>query len=281
MKWLFALLLLVNLGLFLWGYRHAPMTPQAELPAGAGIGNLRLLSELQSESAPVIPDAAPPAAAAPAEPETPMVGLPLPPIEPETAEAEPAAPSEPPPEEPAPEEPAPEEPVPPEPEIAGPPVELCGSLGLIEDRQQARQIGQELEKSGFKVALEEESRQTQLGFWVVIPPLPSNEAAQQKLQELAAVGITDVWHFKNGDMKNAISLGMFSQESNAQNFQQEMRQKGFDTELRPRYLNKKQYTVQVRIKAPRSEADADWRRIKQQYPDLRLSNRACGQIASP
>lgn len=278
MKWLFALLLLVNLGLFLWGYRHDPMTTaQPALPVGAGIGNLRLLSELQSESAPATPEAAA-AETAPAEPETPMVGLPLPPIEPEmeTAEGESAASAEPPTGEPVPEEPAP-----PKPAVAGPPVERCGSLGVIEDRQQARKIEQELQQPGVKVTLEEEVKQAQLGFWVVIPPLPDNEAAQQKLQELAAVGITDVWHFKNGDMKNAISLGMFSQESNAQNFQQEMQQRGFDTELRPRYLNKKQYTVQVQIKAPQSEADAAWRRIKQQYPDLHLSNLACGQIASP
>lgn len=65
------------------------------------------------------------------------------------------------------------------------------------------------------------------GYFVLIPPLSSSSAAQQVLEELAAVGIRDTWLFRGGDLRNAISLGVYSNEAGAQRHAERIRSKGF------------------------------------------------------
>lgn len=73
-----------------------------------------------------------------------------------------------------------------------------------------------------------------LGYRLYIPSFPSKEQAEAKRRELTALGFTD--HALIDDepgMKNAIALGQFTVEQNAQARQQQLAGKGIKAMLQP------------------------------------------------
>ncbi len=362
MKWLFLLLLIINLGIFAWGFQHEQMRKNMSIVAGSDVGDMRLLNEVQPESEPSepTPELEPEVATLEAEaeiatmltpitaeevtytsatelpekPETPVeiaadtqpesqqqketetesvieaepqvdTGLVVAAAEAEEeqttfvdtetekqagpqAETKPIVDAEPAPkEQPATvdvetEKPVLERPVadgksaPAKPEITS----RCGSIGPLKDRKLAREIVQELEKSKFKAKVERNVEKQQIGFWVVIPPMTDGSQAQAKIDELAKAGLKDIWHFRGGGLKNAISLGMFSKKENAENFSRKVLKKGFKTKMQPRYLNKTSYLVKFSIKKPKIVTRLMWRMVENKYSKHEFSEQTCEPIAT-
>jgi hypothetical protein len=311
MKWLFILLLVINLALFGWMFaqEQGPDRSVATAPTGKSSG-LRLMSEVRqeeeerarkAEEARQAEEAAELAAqeaeerakmaaqeaeeqAKRAEEERARQQEPEPePVEPEpepervAVAPQPAAEAEP---EPEPEFIYVQRPT--EPLLAGAVgiTEQCGILGPIRDGQKAKSAQEILENAGIQVWVKEKSERTRIGFWVVIPPLESSEQVQVKIRELADAGIKDIWVFRSGELKNSISLGMFSQEENAENYSRTAAAKGFNTELQPRFLNKKQYRLGFRIENSEPVIKSMWQQIELQYPQYELNMTPCAQIAS-
>ena len=52
MKWLFLLLLTINLGIFAWGYQREQIETAHPIAAGSDVGDMRLLSEARPEPDP-------------------------------------------------------------------------------------------------------------------------------------------------------------------------------------------------------------------------------------
>ncbi len=355
MKWLFLLLLIINLGIFAWGYQHEQMRQSVSIVAGSDVGDMRLLDEAQqaSESKMLAPTPelepevatletesevaiAPTATTAepsekaetpteiaaeiesapqqqretktesvaetesqagteqvvdtaiateeqtvslasktekPAEPQTatePVVGTETDPkAQSATADAES--------EKPALERPvADDRPAPAKPEISS----RCGSIGPLKDRKLAKEMVQELEKSKFKAKLEQSVEKKQIGFWVVIPPLVDGSRAQAKIDELTRAGLKDIWHFRGGGLKNAISLGMFSKKENAENYSRAVLKKGFKTKIQPRYLNKTRYLVKFSINKPKIVTRLMWRMVERKYSKHEFHEHSCEPIAT-
>lgn len=63
-------------------------------------------------------------------------------------------------------------------------------------------------------------------YWVVFPPLPSEAAAKVKINEMASLNIKDALIIREGDWKNAISLGVFGAEEAARVHLREQERKG-------------------------------------------------------
>ena len=66
-------------------------------------------------------------------------------------------------------------------------------------------------------------------FWVFIPPLPNRQAADRKVGELRALGLTDYYILNDGPQKNAISLGIFKSEEAANSYHQSIRTRGVNS----------------------------------------------------
>jgi hypothetical protein len=65
------------------------------------------------------------------------------------------------------------------------------------------------------------------GWWVYIPPLRNRAEVDRKIRELDALGITEYYAVENeGEMRNAISLGIFKSEEAARAFLDALRAKG-------------------------------------------------------
>ena len=117
----------------------------------------------------------------------------------------------------------------------------CFSLGPFHSAEDRDQVRMQLKG---KVAGYSE-RQTQAlverGYWVFIPPYDSLLEANQGLISLRALGLGDIAIIYDGEWKNAISLGYFRRQENANRRQRQLEERDFDVQVRvsrqaePRY----------------------------------------------
>jgi hypothetical protein len=110
--------------------------------------------------------------------------------------------------------------------------------------------------------------------WVIFPPLPSPQSAADKLSELAAAGVQDVFVVTDGAWRSAISLGLYASDDAARRRVSEVEDRGVlgtRVELLPRQGTDFYFVI-------RSE-DTDTLKslggIKQAYPNSQLSRVAC------
>jgi hypothetical protein len=110
--------------------------------------------------------------------------------------------------------------------------------------------------------------------WVIFPPLPSAQSAAAKLAELAAAGVQDAFVVKNGDWRNAISLGLYANDEAAGRRVREVEAKGVlgtRVEVLPRQGT--EYYFMIRSEDP--DALKSLAGIRQSYPNSQQSRVAC------
>jgi cell division protein FtsN len=299
MKWLFSILLIANLGMFIWlfpqqvgvgSYGHRP----------EDIGQLRLVGErleptpeVGSEDASEIQ---PPSVEVEAElqvspPETePVAAQELPPESVAAQELPPesvAAPELPPPESAAAPELSPavvveeetvaeevEPPVAPTPSEV-PDVPICGTVGKFDKRSQAELLSVRLLAQGIKTEIASESSNEQAGFWVLIPPQPNRGAAVKIAKRLEAAGVADLWRFTSGKLAHAVSLGLFRNRERAKARRDKIADLGFEPEVRPRYRERTRYWVNYRYTEETPLSEIRWQELREQYPELEWEEEPC------
>jgi len=127
--------------------------------------------------------------------------------------------------------PAPEEVTPP----AAPqePVTYCGTLGPFKSRIQAKRIRRKL-GALQKIGIEQKPTLVDKSYWVLMPPLATRNEARAMVEKLKAAGVKDLWLVPKGDMRNAISLGLYSRKDAAYSHAENLRGKGFEVEVKPK-----------------------------------------------
>lgn len=148
---------------------------------------------------------------------------------------------------------------PPEAEADAPPepleaASLCLSLGPFETPADLRQVMARMQPLVSRVRLRED-RQTQVrGFRVFLPALPTRDQALATARALAAKGVSDYYVVTAGDQENAVSLGLFRDQANAEQRQNEIIALGFDARLEARTEDSSRWWLDFAA-AP----DFDWR----------------------
>lgn len=298
MKQIFQLLLVINLGIFIWSYPREQAAVRLKPAVRPDIGSLLLLSERRMLF-PDEPEPEPEAVPLPApEPLSEPVGGPeeeatqpaaLQQLAREAFLAEASPPSEgpgPPPadetEKKAAREPEPVPMTEPMPETArvaeaGEPAaeKTCYRLGPVETRLSAEKLVDRLASWGLAAGIQEEEVKTQAGYWVLFPPLESTEAARKKLQDLKAAGITDVWRFTSGRLRNAISLGLFSRLKNAERVREQAGERGFLPELRPHFTRRTEYWLHFESAREPVIPEEARQRLREEYAGLEPAPHAC------
>lgn len=122
--------------------------------------------------------------------------------------------------------------------------EVCGRIGPFKTEQAAQQLGVELNLAEAEIT--REIVEEQKGYWVLIPAFPSRAEGQQMAEKLRAAGFNDLWLFNTGPMKNAISLGLFSRKENADMHSGVINQRGFDSEVRPKMVERPEFWLVYR-----------------------------------
>lgn len=234
MRWLLGILLLVNLGLFLW-IQTRMVQPEIQISEDMrppGVQNILLVREIAQQ----------PSADAQPEPQQPPNSVeetsPMPEpdeiIEPGISEAiqEDSVTALPDDSNEQPEESLPNW--------------VCGRIGPYTDKSEAEKTSEELNKFKAEVSLEQTKEQIQTGYWVLISALPSRKEARQKVKDLKAAGVTDLWLFTKGSMKNSISLGMYVGIKNATSHSNNINKKGFKSQVSPKLSQQTGYWLNYR-----------------------------------
>ncbi|MET0103893.1 MAG: hypothetical protein ABW072_01980 [Sedimenticola sp.] len=287
MKWLFLLVLVVNIAIFAWGYqREAGMEEASRVVVPAGVGNIRLLSErapgemapdadagkaplvVKKDGQPELPlgsddeEVAPlPEPSAVAEVETTLDSVEEAPVEAEVVAAVDASDTT--------------EPVAQEPKS----LPYCGVLGPLDDEEAAKSITAKLERLAFNPLMREQSMIRTTGYWVLIPPAKDQEAAIEHVNALKAKGFKDVRRFFQGPLKNAVSLGIFSRRGNASNRQKEVEAKGFKVEIKPRVSESILYWIDIFLEE--GGAGRATSVLQEEFSDLALRDQICSRVVRP
>lgn len=110
----------------------------------------------------------------------------------------------------------------------------CYQLGPFPTLEKARAAGARLGTWGLAYERVAEFESLGLAYRVVVPPLPSKEAAERRRREIAALGFTDNALIQGEEgMDNAISFGIFTIEQNARARAQQLARKGIKAVIQP------------------------------------------------
>lgn len=160
---------------------------------------------------------------------------------------------------------------------AGPP--LCSLLGPYAEIPAAESAAERL------MALDVEARVRALevsdgpGYWVYLPPEPSERAALARLHELQARQI-DSYIIPRGDLAQGISFGMFSREPLAQERRDSLRELGYEARIREVERSHTETWVVVPLGQARSLGDSLWRELLAEAPGLERRQNFCPGVAS-
>ncbi|VAX06809.1 hypothetical protein MNBD_GAMMA26-396 [hydrothermal vent metagenome] len=157
----------------------------------------------------------------------------------------------------------------------------CYKLGPIDKRFVATEIARQLTNLNVEVTSHEVPVRRHIGYWVVYPPLDTIAQTRKKMQELKAAGVTDVWRFPQGEFRNAISLGLFSQMKNAEGIRESTLEKGFVTQVLSRYEEGVQYWLEFKSAdtPPLSEENLQMLQDGHTDPDMELH--PCSAVVIP
>lgn len=110
--------------------------------------------------------------------------------------------------------------------------------------------------------------------WVIFPPLPSAQSAQEKLNELGAAGVLDAFVVKDGTWRNAISLGLYASAEAAARRVREVEAKGV-LGTRVEQVPRQGTEFYFVIKSEDPDALKSLSDIRQPYTNSRQSRVAC------
>ena len=112
---------------------------------------------------------------------------------------------------------------------------VCYSIGPLATEQQVTLIATWLKEKGAQTTLREAERREVSRFWVYFPPFESRAAALERVADMQADAIDDIYVIPAGDMANAVSLGLYSRKESLDRRITELKEKGYEPSIVPRY----------------------------------------------
>jgi ribosomal protein S8 len=124
---------------------------------------------------------------------------------------------------------------------------LCFSYGPFPANEQAENLKQWFEQKNILVNQRTENEQTKNLFWIYLAPQKSRESAIAAIEDLKSKGIKDYRLISSGDLRNAISLGLFSTQAIVNRRLNELKNKGYQPIVVPYHNAKVIYWVDVKL----------------------------------
>ena len=123
----------------------------------------------------------------------------------------------------------------------------CVSMGPIILRQQARHLHDWLNEKAQAVRERYTEDRAQEFFWIYLSPDSSTNFVSQTIQNLEEQGIENYQLISRGNLKNAISLGLFAFRWEVEARIKDLRSKGYHPLVVPYRENDRLYWVDVRL----------------------------------
>ena len=136
----------------------------------------------------------------------------------------------------------------------------CVSVGKFETRDDVEDAKQWLRSRGAEIlTVAAESRETIESHRVYIPPLDSRKSALRTLRELKSRGIRDVAVVPGGELRNAVSLGVYRSTANAQRRMTSLKRLGYSVQSAVNTTTQQEYvTIQARFSGSRDALFDAW-----------------------
>ncbi len=149
----------------------------------------------------------------------------------------------------------------------------CYTLGPLQNEDDISALGAWFSAQGSQATLRTDERREVVSTWVFLPPLATREAADARVREMQAANIDDIYVIPRGDMANAISLGLYSQEESLQRRVSQLEERGFTPSVLPRYRTvvASWFDVVTSTTQPMTVGVLD-----QVFPDLTIRRVNCG-----
>ena len=125
----------------------------------------------------------------------------------------------------------------------------CVSVGEFENRDAAEDARRWLRSRGAEIlAITTDSRQTINSHVVYIPPSDSRKSALRTVRELRSRGIRDVAVILEGELRNAVSLGVYASRANVERRIASLQRLGYPVESAAHTSTKEEHvTIQARL----------------------------------
>lgn len=120
----------------------------------------------------------------------------------------------------------------------------CPSLGPFENKPKLKEVGQRLADSGLKVEVRTVVIDSNEKYRVYLPPFSDRENAAEALKKLRAKKI-DSYIMSDGELNNAISLGIFSTKDSAEGLVKKMLSHGYQAKIQGTQLDTEVYWLDV------------------------------------
>jgi len=121
---------------------------------------------------------------------------------------------------------------------------------------------------------QEPIQQQEKRFWVYYPPLRTAELAQQKAEEIKALGVEELYVVQDSQWRNAISFGLFSDEQLASSLLTSLQEKGVKGATKA-LRNPGKTHSSLLIKAVTPETALELHKIKPEFVGTELAPAAC------
>lgn len=119
--------------------------------------------------------------------------------------------------------------VPPEPGVE------CYTIGPLQNEDDISALSAWFNAQGSQAKLRDDERREVVSTWVFMPPHDTREDADKTVRAMQAANIDDIYVIPRGDMANAISLGLYTQEESLHRRVSELENRGFSPSVLPRY----------------------------------------------
>ena len=103
----------------------------------------------------------------------------------------------------------------------------CFSLGPFHSSEEMDELRGQLDEVSANISERQTQALVEKGFWVFLPPHKSLLEANQVLFSLQALGLEDIVVIYQGEWTNAISLGYFLRQENAQKRKKSLEDRGY------------------------------------------------------
>ena len=149
----------------------------------------------------------------------------------------------------------------------------CYGVGPLADDARDGGVADWLRQRGAHLELREDELRELSRYWVHYEPFASEEEAEKRVELLRAKGFSDMHVIRRGNMKNAVSLGVYSRKAHLERRVATLRDAGFPAEVKERYRTRRASWFDVVLPAdnPLSETD-----LAADYPDVEVRVRPCG-----
>lgn len=151
----------------------------------------------------------------------------------------------------------------------------CFSLGPFTRKQSFNVAKESLEKQGIDVFSRVSSERVRNGYWVMLPASKSSNQAKVQIQKLKEQGVKDYFLVAAGEMKNAVSLGVFSKPKLAKRRRDEVGKRGFNVKIKKITLPKRVYWLEWPRQSKDQPSKESLDKLLEQFGGVGQTERRC------